>query len=72
MIQIDAGLAAIFITILFALLGMAAAWGTLSQKVKNNYHQIDANYKQNREDHQMIFNKLSEIQHDLRNGAKGG
>jgi len=70
MIQIEPGMIAIFVTILFALLGMAAAWGTLHEKVKNNCKQIIGNYNQNREDHQMLFNKLTEIQRDLKNSYK--
>jgi len=70
MIQIDSALAAIFITILLSLIGMGVAWGTLHEKVKGNSKQIEANYKQNREDHLMIFNKLNEIQRDLKNGRK--
>lgn len=70
MIQIDAPLAAILITTLIALLGMAVAWGTLREKVKNNCKDIESNYKQNREDHQMLFNKMEDIQRDVRNGQR--
>jgi len=70
MIQVDTPMAAILITVLLALIAMAAGWGTLREKVKNNCRDIDGNYKQNREDHQMIFNKLDQIQHDLRNGQR--
>ena len=70
MIQVDAALVAIFITILISLIGMGAAWGSLRERVKTNTEDIDANYNQNREDHQMMFKKLSEIQRDLRNGNR--
>lgn len=70
MIQIDAPVLAIFITILLSLMGMAAGWGSLHEKVKHNCKDIEANARQNREDHQLIFNKLDSIQHDLKNGAR--
>jgi len=74
MIQIDAPLVAIFFTILMALLAMAVAWGSLREKVKHNCQavkeqekMIERNYQQNREDHQLIFQKLDKI---LLNGSK--
>jgi len=40
MIQIDAAFAAIFVTVLISLIAMGVAWGSLSQKVKNNCKDI--------------------------------
>lgn len=85
MIQFDAALAAIFITILLALISMGVAWGTLREKVNGNRRdimaarddlhetitQIRTEFKayqlNNREDHNMIFQKLDKI---LQNGKK--
>ena len=63
----DVGMVAILITILLALLAMAAAWGSLRERVKHNKEAIASDRKTNREDHQQIFEKLDQI---LRNGHK--
>lgn len=84
MIQIDTGIVAIFITILFALLGLAVGYGTLREKVKRNSLDVDRVREEskkemeqfcseNREDHGKIYNKLDEINKYIRNGySKGG
>ncbi len=69
---LDTGMIAILVTILMALLGIAVAWGALSQRVHNQDITIEANRKlseheierlhtENREDHRLIFTKLEEI-----------
>lgn len=68
MIQIDAGLVAIFVTILFALLGLAVAWGTLREKVKHNREDIDKFISENTTEHNRIFDKIEEVNNYLRNG----
>ena len=75
MMQIDTGMLGIFITVLLAMLGMAASLGALSQKVKHNKEQIDSDRKDsrddrkdNRDDHQQIFRKLEDINKFIRNG----
>uniref|UniRef100_A0A6M3J4N9 Uncharacterized protein n=1 Tax=viral metagenome TaxID=1070528 RepID=A0A6M3J4N9_9ZZZZ len=65
MIQIDAAIAAIFVTVLIALLGMAVGWGTLRERVNNNRMQIERLCEQNRQDHLLIFSKLDSIKKDL-------
>jgi len=70
MIQIDAALAAIFITILISLIGMGIAWGTLSEKVKNNRRDIDITHRENKVDHQLIFTQLKDIERAIKNGGK--
>ncbi len=76
---LDSSTVAIFITVLLAVLGLAAAWGALSQRVSNQDAKIDVNQKstekemermhsENREDHRQIFSKLEEINAYLRNG----
>jgi len=62
MIQIDAAIVAIFVTVLIALLGMAVGWGTLRERVSNNRKEIEKFSKQNREDHKAIFEMLNSIQ----------
>ncbi len=62
---IDSGMVAIGVTTLLALLGFAAAWGILTEKVRNNHEKMNADYKMNREDHQLIFSKLSDIEKTL-------
>jgi len=64
---IDTGMVAIFITILLALMGTGVAWGVLSEKVKNNRRDIDANSNLNHEEHQTIFHKLDEIKQEMAN-----
>ena len=68
MIQIDTGMLGIFITVLIAIIGMAASLGALSQKVKHNKEQIDSDRKDNRDDHRQIFSKLEDINKFIRNG----
>lgn len=65
MIQIDAAIAAIFVTVLIALLGMAVGWGTLRERVNNNRMQIERLCEQNRQDHLLIFSKLDSIKKEL-------
>ena len=65
MIQIETG---VLVTVLIALLGMAASLGALSQKVKQNKERIDTDRKDNRDDHHQIFNKLEDINKFIRNG----
>ncbi len=77
MMTIDTGMLAIFVTILLAIIGLAAAWGALGQRVNNQDDKIDANRKltviemerlhsENREDHRQIFTKLEEINRFMR------
>ena len=66
--QIDTGMLGIFITVLLAMLGMAASLGALSQKVKHNKEQIGSDRKDNRDDHQQLFRKLEDINKFIRNG----
>lgn len=70
MIQMDAPLAAIFVTILLALLGFAAAWGVLTEKVRNNRKDIESNRRENRQDHQQIFAKLDDIKKEIANNGR--
>ena len=65
----DAGLAAIFITVLLALIGMGVAWGMLKERVNNNKSDILNNRMQNTTEHQQIFDKLDIIQRGI-NGGK--
>lgn len=76
---IDMGMLAIFVTVLLAIIGLAAAWGALGQRVHNQDIKIEANrslsekelerlHTENREDHRQIFTKLEEIQRFMRNG----
>ncbi len=66
---IDAGVAAIFITVLLSLMGMAVAWGTLRERVKHNCHDITDDRKANREDHQLLFAKMEEVKEEVKNSA---
>ncbi len=79
---LDIGMIAILVSIIVALLGVAVAWGALSQRVSNQDSKIDANKKatekdierlhtENREDHRQIFSKLEEINRFMQ-GGKGG
>lgn len=68
MIQVDTGLISIFVAVLLAILGLAAAWGAFSQRVKQHDKDIHDTKsdnselrKENREDHSKIFDKLEEI-----------
>ena len=63
--NLDVGTVAIFISILLALLAMSAAWGTLREKVKNIRYDIDKERKDNRDDHQRMFDKLEKIDREL-------
>ena len=58
---LDSSQVAIFVTVLISLVAMGVAWGTLREKVKGNRIDLDDDRKQNREDHQRLFDKLSEI-----------
>ena len=66
--QIDTGMLAIFVTVLITIIGLSASLGALSQKVKNHGEQISSDRKDNRDDHQQMFNKLDEINNYMRNG----
>ncbi len=65
MIQFDASLAAVVITILLALLGFAGACSILSEKTKQNQENLKKFTEENREDHKLIFSKLEEIRQDI-------
>ena len=65
--ELDAAIIGVVITVLLALLGFAGACGILSERVKNNRIDIDADRKQNRDDHRLIFSKLEEIRNEIRN-----
>ena len=69
MIQVDAAMAAIFITVLLSLIAMGVAWGTLSEKVRSNRKDIDITHKENKADHQLIFSQLKDIERAIRNGG---
>ena len=80
MIQIDTG---VVITALIALISLAAWVGSLAQKVRGHGKAIETNrsasehalerlHIENREDHQKIYDKLGEIQNDVRNGRGDG
>ena len=82
MIELDSSFIAITITILLAIIGLAAAWGALGQKVKGQGKTIEINRKEidkdierlhteNREDHRQIFSKLEEINNYIRNRKEG-
>ncbi len=80
--ELDAGLVAILVTILMALLGVAAAWGALGQRVSNQDRTIEANrqstdhdierlHTENRDDHRQIFSKLEEINRYMQEDHNG-
>ena len=65
MLEIDAGIVAIMITVLFALISFGVAWGILSEKVRSNrkdldnaWNKIDKNREENAKEHKEIFTKL--------------
>ena len=75
MLQIDTGIIATIITVLFTLMGLAAGLGALSQKVKSHDKDISAintinetTRFENRQEHQQIFNKLEDINKFVRTG----
>uniref|UniRef100_A0A6M3KK15 Uncharacterized protein n=1 Tax=viral metagenome TaxID=1070528 RepID=A0A6M3KK15_9ZZZZ len=70
MIQIDTGMLGVIVTVLLAIIGLAAGLGALSQRVNQHDKDILSNRKENREDHQQIFTKLDEINKLIRNGNK--
>ena len=70
MMQIDTGMLSIFVTVLIAVIGLAASVGALYQKVKQNKEEISSNRKDNRDDHRQMFDKLNEINNYIRNGKK--
>uniref|UniRef100_A0A6M3K2E1 Uncharacterized protein n=1 Tax=viral metagenome TaxID=1070528 RepID=A0A6M3K2E1_9ZZZZ len=70
MIQIDAAMAAIFITVLLSLIAMGVAWGTISEKVKHNRNDIDITHRENKADHLLLFQKLQDVEKAIRNGGK--
>lgn len=62
---VESGWVAIGITILVALLGLAVAWGSLHEKLKNQQVQLDSHKEElridradNRADHQKIMEKI--------------
>ena len=67
----DAGTIAVLITVLLSLLGLATAWGVMIERVKNIRCDVDKERKDNREDHQLMFEKLDRIERSL-NGARNG
>jgi len=69
MIQIDAAMAAILITVLLSLIAMGVAWGTISEKVKNNRRDIDITHKENKADHRLLFEQLKDVEKAIRNGG---
>ena len=69
MFQIDTG---VVITALIAIISLAAWVGSLSQRVRRSEKDIDCDRKDNRQDHQMIFEKLEEINKYIRNGKPNG
>ena len=56
---------AIEVAVLIALLGLAAGWGTLRERVKTNREQITSDRETNREDHQQLFNKFEELMKEI-------
>jgi len=70
-LTIDAGMVAVIVIVLFALLGLAVGYGALLQKVKNNKEDIEKFCRENREDHRDIFNKLDAVLKAV-NGKKKG
>ncbi len=83
MIEINAGLVGVFVTVLFAIIGLAVGYGTLREKVSQNRRDIDKERdnqkremekfaKENKDEHERIYNKLDEVNKYIRNGfAKG-
>jgi len=78
---LDTALLAIIITVLIAMLGLAATLGALHQKVSRNVKDISFNRSETRKlidelrlenkvDHGLIFNKLDELNKYLRNEHK--
>lgn len=68
-------------SVLLGIIGLAAAWGRLSQRVDRHDKDIADNrkeaekerekiHRENREDHRQIFAKLEEINNFIRNGKK--
>jgi len=75
MLELNASLFGIIVTVLLALLALAYGYGVLTQKVKSNRYDINKianefkDYQQeNKNDHQAIGLKLDTI---IRNGQKG-
>ncbi len=78
-VNIDSGIVAVCVTVLLAILGLAAAWGALGQRVKqhekdisDNRCEMDTFRKENRDDHRVIYDKLEEINKYIRNGRTNG
>ncbi len=67
MVQLDTAVVAIIVTILLSIIGLAAAWGSLGQKVKRHDCDLQCQRRENREDHTRIFDKLEEINNYMRN-----
>lgn len=81
MMQIDTGLLSVIITVLLAIISLAAWMGSLSQKVRGQGEDIEINRKlaekererihiENRQDHQQIFSQLKDIENFIRNGKR--
>lgn len=75
--EIDAGLVAVIITVLLAIIAMAVGWGTLRERLSNTREDVDSNRRQiekNREantsEHRLIFTKLDDIKDRIINGNK--
>ena len=79
MVELDSATVAILVTVLIALLGLAAAWGTIREKVKRNHDDIVKNkeyierdmkslMRDNQKDHERIYDKIEEVNNYLRNG----
>ena len=76
-IEIDAGLAAVIITVLLAIIAMAVGWGTLRERLGNtredvetNQRSIEKNQEANTREHRLIFDKLDDIKDRIINGNR--
>jgi hypothetical protein len=65
---VDTGMVAIFITVLLSFLGLAVAWGTLHEKVKNINEDTNLDRQQNRDDHKEILRRIDSIRSTLDGG----
>uniref|UniRef100_A0A6H2A561 Uncharacterized protein n=1 Tax=viral metagenome TaxID=1070528 RepID=A0A6H2A561_9ZZZZ len=79
MIQVSNEMLATMVTVLLAVIGLAAWVGALAQKVRGQDKSIEDNRKiaerererihiENREDHRQIFDQLDKINTFIRNG----
>ena len=67
---IDAPMLAVIVAVILSIVGLAAAWGALSQRVKQHDEDIDRIYSESREDRKQIFEKLEKINIYIRNNKK--